>query len=51
MGGVVLVEANTRSGSIDMAQSTFGRGIFRDDTDAILEYLRDMRKLCPFNYR
>ena len=50
-GGVVLVEANTRSGSIDMAQSTFGRGIFGDDTDAILEYLRDMRKLCPFNYR
>lgn len=50
-GGVVLVEANTRSGSIDMAQSTFGCGIFGDDTDAILEYLRDMRKLYPFNYR
>lgn len=50
-GEVVLVEANTRSGSIDMAQSTFGRGIFRDDTDAILEYLRDMRRLYPFNYR
>ena len=50
-GEIVLIEANTRSGSIDMAQSVFGRGIFGDDTDAILEYLRDMRKLYPFNYR
>ena len=50
-GEIVLIEANTRSGSIDMAQSVFGRGIFGDDTDAILEYLRDMRRLYPFNYR
>ena len=42
---------NTKSGSIWPTQIAHGKAFFGDDTDAILEYMRDMRRLYPFNYR
>ena len=47
----VLIEMNTKSGSIWPTQIAHGKAFFGDDTDAILEYMRDMRRLYPFNYR
>lgn len=50
-GVPVLIELNTKSGPVWASQIAHGKSFFGDDTDAILEYLRDMRKLYPFNYR
>lgn len=50
-GVPVLIEMNTKSGPVWASQIAHGKSFFGDDTDAVLEYLRDMRKLYPFNYR
>lgn len=47
----VLIEMNTASGCVWAQQMTCGVGLFGDDTDAILEFLREKRKLYPCKYR
>ena len=44
----VLIEVNTRKGGIWANQKAWGKSLFGDDTEEILEFLRDKEKDMPF---
>lgn len=48
---VVLVEINTRGGSIWLPQMAWGCGAFGNDTEEILEFLKEKKKLFPLKWR
>lgn len=47
-GTPVLIEANTRKGSIWLNQKAWGKGVFGDDTEEILEFIKEKEKDMPF---
>lgn len=42
-GNPVLIEANIRNGSVWLSQMAWGKGLFEENTAAVLEFCRDMR--------
>lgn len=45
-GTPILIEANIRNGSVWLSQLAWGKGLFEENTGAILEFCRDMRRNC-----
>lgn len=50
-GKPVLIEANIRYGAYWFPQMAWGKGLFEENTEEVLEFLKRKRKQYPFNYR
>lgn len=50
-GTVVLIEGNMRYGGPWIIQMAHGEGLFGDDTDEILDSIKEKRRRFPFSYK